>query len=63
MRRMVALIKMAPELSPSSYDHQDEAKYGLGAKRPVELFYKLFGMDVRRKSMVPEVSQWDSPRA
>jgi len=58
MRRMVALIKMAPELSPSSYDHQDEAKYGLGAKRPVELFYKLFGMDVRRKSMVPELCKF-----
>uniref|UniRef100_A0A7S2CQ16 Uncharacterized protein n=1 Tax=Florenciella parvula TaxID=236787 RepID=A0A7S2CQ16_9STRA len=49
---------MAPELSPSSYDHQDEAKYGLGTKRPVELFYKLFGMDVRRKSMVPELCKF-----
>ena len=29
---MVALIKMAPDISPNSYDHAEEDKYGLGTK-------------------------------
>uniref|UniRef100_A0A7S2RH17 Uncharacterized protein n=2 Tax=Rhizochromulina marina TaxID=1034831 RepID=A0A7S2RH17_9STRA len=58
MKRMVALVRMAPDMSEDSYDHKDEALYGVGTERPVELFYKLFGMDVRRKSMVPELCKF-----
>ena len=49
---------MAPDLDPSSYDHKDEELYGLGDVRPVEEFYRLFGMNVRRKSMVPELCKF-----
>lgn len=58
MRRMVGLIRMAPDLNPSSYDHAGEESYGVGSVRPVEEFYKLFGMDVRKKTIVPEMCKW-----
>jgi len=48
---MVAIIKMAPNIDPKSWDHKDEEKYGLGPVRPVEDFYRIFGMDVRRKKV------------
>lgn len=51
MRRMVAIIKMAPNIDPKSWDHKDEAKYGLGLARSVEDFYRIFGMDVHRKKV------------
>jgi len=58
MRRMVAVIKMAPDLDPKTYDHKDEAKYGLGTVRRVEEFYRLMGLDVRKKQVVPELCKW-----
>jgi hypothetical protein len=51
MRRMVAIIKMAPGIDPSSWDHKDEAMYGLGTARKVEDFYRIFGMDVHAKKV------------
>jgi hypothetical protein len=58
LRRMVAIVKMAPDIDPSTYDHKDEELYGLGTARPVEEFYRLFGMDVRKKTVVPEMCKW-----
>ena len=49
MRRMVAIIRMAPGIDPKSWDHKDEAKYGLGTARRVDDFYRIFGMDVHAK--------------
>ena len=31
---------------------------GLGAARPVEEFYRLMGMDVYKKKVVPELCKW-----
>ena len=53
-----ATAQMAPDLDPASYDHEEEKLYGLGDVRPVEEFYRLFGMNVRRKSMVPELCKF-----
>ena len=50
--------QMAPDLDPASFDHKHEEMYGLGDVRPVEEFYRLFGMNVRRKSMVPELCKF-----
>jgi len=58
MRRMVAITKMAPDIDPSSYDHEHEELYGLGTERPVELFYKVFGMDVRKKTLPGEMCKF-----
>ena len=46
---MVAIIRMAPGIDPKSWDHKDEAKYGLGTARRVDDFYRIFGMDVHAK--------------
>jgi hypothetical protein len=54
----VALVKMAPDLDPKTYDHKDEAQYGLGKVRKVEEFYRLMGLDVRKKVVVPELCKW-----
>lgn len=58
MRRMVAITKMAPDIDPSSYAHEHEELYGLGTERPVELFYKVFGMDVRKKTLPGEMCKF-----
>jgi len=58
MQRMVGLIKMAPDLNPKLYDHVDEDIYSTGTVRPVERFYELFGMDVKKKKIVPEMCKW-----
>jgi hypothetical protein len=43
---------MAPDLDPSTYEHAEEQKYGLGAVRKLDLFYKLFLVDpVKRKAV------------
>lgn len=49
---------MAPDLDPKSYDQKDAALYGLGTARKVEDFYALFGMDVRKKTIVPELCKF-----
>lgn len=51
LRRLTALIGMAPGVE--DYDATEEARYGLGRKRPVEMFYETFLVDVKAKYAQP----------
>ena len=53
LKRLTALIGMAPVGQGDDWDHTKEALYGLGSERPVELFYKLALVDVAKRSAVP----------
>lgn len=41
---------MAPDLDPSSWDHSELDKYGLGKVRELSLFYKLFLIDAQTRT-------------
>jgi len=45
LRRSMAVVGMAPDIDPSTYDHSESEKYGLGNVRELSLFYKLFLID------------------
>eukprot|EP01038_Epipyxis_sp_PR26KG_P007065 gene7065-9644_t len=49
MKRNTAVIGMAPDLDPSTWDHRETDKYGLGKERPLDLFYKLFLIDPQKR--------------
>lgn len=52
LRRATAVIGMAPDIDPSTWDHSEIEKYGLGKVRSLETFYKLFLIDpVNRKAV------------
>ena len=52
-KRLTALIGMAPDVAAAGdYDKTDVEIYGLGTVRPVELFYKLFMVDVIKRKAV-----------
>lgn len=52
LRRATSIIGMAPDVDPSSWDHTDESRYGLGTVRTKEEFYRLFLIDpVARKAV------------
>lgn len=53
LRRLTALIHMAPPGMPDDWDRTHSELYGLGTERPVDLFYKLALVDVARRSAVP----------
>ena len=40
LKRLTALIGMAPELMPADYETAESERYGVGHERPIELFYK-----------------------
>ena len=42
-------VHMNPEVDPSSWDHTDVDRYGLGGVRTPEQFYNFFGIDVVKK--------------
>jgi hypothetical protein len=52
LRRGTAVIGMAPDLDPSTWDHSELEKYGLGNVRELSLFYKLFLIDAQARSAV-----------
>lgn len=49
MKRLLGIVHMNPEVKPSEWDHTDVERYGLGAVRTPEQFYKTFGIDVVKK--------------
>ena len=52
MKRATSIIGMAPDVDPSAWDHSEIDKYGLGKVRPLDLFYKVFSIDVKERSAV-----------
>lgn len=58
MRRVVGVIHMGPDLSPESWDHEDEDFYGLGGVRTPEKFYKTFGIDVLNQRVQRHMCDW-----
>lgn len=49
MARLLGIVHMNPEVPRDSWDHTDEAMYGLGGVRTPEKFYSTFGVDVVNK--------------
>lgn len=52
LRRATAVIGMAPDIDPDSWDHRELDRYGLGKERELSLFYKIFLINpVERKTV------------
>jgi hypothetical protein len=49
LKRGTAVIGMAPDLDPATWDHSELERYGLGSVRDVQLFYKLFLIDTQAR--------------
>jgi hypothetical protein len=49
MYRLLGIVRMNPEIELDRWDHAEEDKYGLGGARTPELFYDVFGIDVKNK--------------
>lgn len=49
IKRTTAIIGMAPDLDPNSWDQREVEKYGLGKVRDVSLFYKIFLIDLESR--------------
>jgi len=52
LMRSMAIIKMAPDIADSEWDHTEIDRYGVGNVRSVELFYKLFLIDTKNRQSV-----------
>ena len=52
LARGMSIIKMAPDIEDSKWDHSDIDRYGLGTVRPLDLYYKLFLIDTKKRSAV-----------
>lgn len=52
LRRATAIIGMAPDLDPATWDHREQDRYGLGSVRSLDLFYKLFMIDTNARKSV-----------
>lgn len=52
LRRAMSIIKLNPNIDPSTWDHTEEERYGLGKVRSVELFFKLFLIDTTAQRSV-----------
>mmetsp|Transcript_26135 Transcript_26135/g.36843 ORF Transcript_26135/g.36843 Transcript_26135/m.36843 type:complete len:571 (+) Transcript_26135:120-1832(+) len=51
MSRLLGIVRMNPETDPKTWDHTEEDIYGIGGVRSPELFYKTFGIDVKKKTI------------
>jgi len=49
MNRVLGVVHMNPEVSEESWDHVELDKYGIGAVRTPEKFFRTFGIHVREK--------------
>ena len=49
LKRSMSIIGMAPDVPPEEWDHSEIDKYGIGNVRSVDLFYKLFLIDVQAR--------------
>jgi hypothetical protein len=63
MQRLLGIVHMNPEVDPKTWDHSDEGIYGLGGVRPVAKFYETFGIDVRKKTIEPNMCAFVDGRA
>ena len=52
LKRATSIIGMAPDVDPSAWDHSEIDKYGLGKVRPLDLFYKIFAINVKDRVAV-----------
>lgn len=52
LRRATSIIHMALDVDPTTWDHSELERYGLGKERPVDLFYKLFLIDPKAQKAV-----------
>ena len=52
LRRATAVIGMAPDLDPTTYNHEELDRYGIGKVRSLALFYKLFLIDAQQRTAV-----------
>ena len=53
LKRGTAVIGMAPDIDAAAWDHSELDRYGLGSVRTVDLFYKLFLIDVKARKATP----------
>jgi len=53
-KRFTSIINLQNHVPPGDWDHADEAKYGKGTARPVEWFYKLFGIDTEASTSLDD---------
>jgi len=52
LKRALAVIGMAPDLDPSTWDHRQINKYGIGKARSLDQFYKLFLINPLKRKAV-----------
>lgn len=52
LKRATSIIGMAPDVDPSAWDHSEIDKYGLGKVRSLDLFYKVFAINVKDRTAV-----------
>ena len=51
MARLLGIVHMNPETDPSTWDHKEEDRYGVGAVRTPETFYETYGINVHKKTV------------
>jgi [Skp1-protein]-hydroxyproline N-acetylglucosaminyltransferase len=51
MARLLGMVHMNPEVPSTTWDHAEEATYGIGGVRTPEKFYETFGIDVKKKTV------------
>jgi hypothetical protein len=65
LRRATAVIGMAPDLDPTTYNHEELDRYGIGKVRSLDLFYKIFLIDTQARKatqVCPFVTSGDMHR-
>ena len=55
MKRILGVIGMNPEVDPSEWKHDEEARYGVGNVRKASKFFETFGIDVIHKKTEPNL--------
>jgi hypothetical protein len=58
MQRLLGIVHMNPEVDPQKWDHKDEDIYGIGGVRTPEKFYKLYGINVKKKTAEEHLCQF-----
>jgi len=61
MARLLGIVKMNPETSIDKWLHTEEDRYGIGNVRTPEHFYKVFGVDVVKKTTIPNLCNFVKP--
>jgi len=55
MARLLGIVHMNPETNPDTWLHSEEDRYGIGNVRTPESFYTIFGVDVLKKTTIPDL--------